>query len=142
MRRSIRLLLLCCGHLALLVGLIGIFLPLLPTTPFLLLAAFLYSRASPRFHRWLLDHPRLGVTIRDWSRHGVIRLRAKLLGTVVVIASLSIPLVFQGFAWPLKLLAAATGIAVLVFLWTRPSRVAGGGGPTLENRESEEPRAI
>jgi uncharacterized membrane protein YbaN (DUF454 family) len=58
------------GALALATGVVGIFLPLLPTTPFVLLAAFCFARGSPRWEAWLLAHPRFGPLVRDWrERH-------------------------------------------------------------------------
>ncbi|MCG5478527.1 YbaN family protein [Sinorhizobium alkalisoli] len=59
-------------------GIAGIFLPLLPTTPFLLLAAWLFSRSSPRLEQWLFNHPMFGRPLRDWRESGAISGRAKL----------------------------------------------------------------
>ncbi|MEM1160041.1 MAG: YbaN family protein, partial [Pseudomonadota bacterium] len=57
-------------------GLLGAALPLLPTVPFMLLAAFCFARGSERFHRWLMNHPRFGPGIRDWQAHRAISRRA------------------------------------------------------------------
>lgn len=67
------------GAVALLAGVIGIFLPLLPTTPFVLLAALCFARGSPRCEAWLLAHPRLGPIVRDWRASRAIPWHAKLL---------------------------------------------------------------
>jgi hypothetical protein len=65
------------GAASLVTGLVGAVLPLLPTTPFLLLAAYSFARGSPSLHAWLIEHPRLGPVIEDWQRYGAIALRAK-----------------------------------------------------------------
>jgi uncharacterized protein len=66
------------GLVAMALGLVGIVLPLLPTTPFLLLAAFCFARSSPALHDWIIHHPRLGPPLRDWRHHGAISRRAKI----------------------------------------------------------------
>lgn len=72
-------------------------------------------------HRWLLDHRWFGRPLRDWERSGAIRLRVKWIASIMMIAMVSVPLVTGEFAVGLKLLAATTVAAVLLFLWTRPS---------------------
>lgn len=67
------------GSVSLALGIVGIFLPLLPTTPFLLLAAALYFRGSPRLYAWLMNHPRLGPYIRRFREEKALPLRAKIL---------------------------------------------------------------
>jgi len=79
-----RILWLSVGLLATALGIAGAFLPLLPTTPFLLVAAYAFSRSSPRLHAWLTTHPRLGPPIRDWQSHGAINARAKLFAVGVM----------------------------------------------------------
>jgi uncharacterized membrane protein YbaN (DUF454 family) len=78
MDHSMRLVLLGLAWMMVGLGIAGIFLPLLPTTPFLLLAAWLFSRCSPRLERWLLDHPLFGRPLRDWRQDGAISRRAKI----------------------------------------------------------------
>jgi len=121
---SMRILFLCAGHAAIALGLIGIVLPLLPTTPFLLVAAYCYSRGSTRAHRWLLEHPRLGPIITDWERWGVIRPRAKLLCAIAIPAFVAYPLGFMEFSVWLKALVVATVGGALVFVLSRPSAPA------------------
>lgn len=103
-------------------GALGLFLPLLPTTPFLLLAAWCFDRSSPRLHGWLLRQPVLGPLLADWRAHGVIRPRAKWLSTVLLLGFASVPVV-RGSAPEWALLAMGlVVVSVLAFLWSRPSR--------------------
>ncbi len=85
----INLLLKALGFMFVGLGLAGVFLPLLPTTPFLLLAAGCFARSSPAFHDWLLTHRLLGPYIRDWKRDRSIPLTAKVTAVSMMAASLS-----------------------------------------------------
>ncbi|MCM2280461.1 MAG: YbaN family protein [Bdellovibrionaceae bacterium] len=109
------------GFLSLFLGFIGIFLPLLPTTPFLILAAFCFSRGSERWHQWLVTHPRMGPLILDWQQSGVIRMKAKVMATALIGSSFAVSF----FCLTLKPLVLAvitlTLSSSLVFIWTRPS---------------------
>lgn len=86
--RIVRWLLVGVGALSLLVGLIGIVLPLLPTVPFLLVTAACWSRASPRWHRWLLSRPRLGPAISRWERERTVSRRTRRMALGLVILSM------------------------------------------------------
>ena len=68
-----RFIYLCLGLFSVLLAGVGIALPLLPTVPFLLLAAFFFARSSERLHNWLLSHATFGPMISDWNEHGAIR---------------------------------------------------------------------
>lgn len=108
------------GLICLILGLIGVVLPLLPTVPFMLLAAFCFARSSERMHRWLVDHPTFGPGIRDWQEHGAISLKAKRLATVMVGGVYLISIV-MGLRPLLLVIQGITLLAVLTFLWSRPS---------------------
>lgn len=86
-----RWLLWLAGSVALVLGLIGVVLPGLPTTPFILLAAACYAKASPRLHGWLLNHRFLGPMVRDWEAHRSLTRRSKTVAQVsmVVMVGLS-----------------------------------------------------
>lgn len=77
------------GVLAVLLGILGIFLPLLPTTPFLLLASACFARGSERLHRWLLSHPVFGVYLANFEAGRGIPLRAKIIATVMLWGSMA-----------------------------------------------------
>lgn len=117
-----KLLLLITGWLAVALGAVGAFLPVVPTVPFLLVAAYCFSRSSPRLHAWLVSHPRFGAPILDWQEHGVIRPRAKRLATALILVSSVFPLRVVPLPSPVRVAVAATLIGVLAFIWTRPSR--------------------
>ena len=104
--------------LSLLLGLIGIFLPVLPTTPFILLSAWAAARSSPWLLRWLERHRAFGPMLRDWHHGGVVRRQAKWAATVVMGASAIVLLLFVP-RWA-ALLAIACMAGVLVWLWRRP----------------------
>jgi len=107
------------GLLALGTGFIGIFVPLLPTVPFLLLCAFCFAKSSETWHRWLLDHPTFGPPILDWRRSGAIRRPAKMLATISVSVAFGISLSLGVAAYALVIQALVL-IGVLTFIWSRP----------------------
>jgi uncharacterized membrane protein YbaN (DUF454 family) len=110
------------GIIFVIIGVIGIITPLLPTTPFLLLAAACFARGSDRFHHWLMTHPTLSKPIIDWQRHGVIRMPAKILATFFILLNLAFPLfIIKSISMPLKILTSVVAITVLAFIFTRPS---------------------
>lgn len=107
------------GWLCVGLGAIGAFLPLLPTVPFLLLAAFCFARSSERVHQWLIEHPKFGPPIADWRRNGAIRRRVKWISTASIIVSFAIP-ALMGVKPAILAVQAIALICVSVFIWTRP----------------------
>lgn len=101
-------------------GIVGVFVPLLPTVPFLLLAAFCFARSSERMLHWLLSHRHFGPAIIDWRERGAVSPRAKRLATVSVAAVFGISLVL-GLRPALLLVQGLALTGVLIFLWTRPN---------------------
>lgn len=121
MRNVKKLFLLSLGFLSLVLGIVGIFLPLLPTTPFLLLSAFCFARSSARFHHWLMSHPVLSPPLKDWQERGVIRTGPKVMATAML--SISGAFLFFSERAPEvgKAAFAVCASLVLLFLWTRKS---------------------
>ena len=100
---------------------LGLFLPLLPTTPFLLLAAFCFSRGSARLHRWLLEHQTMGPIIQDWNERRVIRPRTKAVAAITVVLLLIPAALFGSFHPALKVASALAGAGVIAMIWRQPS---------------------
>lgn len=107
------------GVLALALGAAGAVLPLLPTTPFLLLAAFGFARSSPRLHRWLLAHRTFGPLIRNWHEHGSIDRRTKVVSMVVIVATPLVSLML-GVGTRLLLIQIVVLACAATFILTRP----------------------
>ena len=121
-----RLALQALAGVCVLLGLIGIVVPVLPTVPFLLVAAWAASRSSPRLHRWLLSHPRFGRPLREWEEAGVVPRGAKWLATAMIAISGAVMVTIVPTGWrPLVFLGLAVVVAVLVWLWRRPERRPG-----------------
>ncbi|MFH6953096.1 YbaN family protein [Pseudoalteromonas sp. XMcav1-K] len=110
------------GLVSLLLGVLGVFLPLLPTTPFVLLSAFCFSKSSTRMHSWLLNHRIFGQLITDWEAHGVIRTKIKVIATSSMLLLVSYPLFFIPFPIWLKAIVVICIVSVLLFIWSRPSK--------------------
>ena len=105
----------------LLLGILGLLLPVLPTTPFILLSAWAAARGSPRLLAWLENHTAFGPMIRDWRRGGVVSRRAKWLATSFMGASALYMLHGVRPLW-VPLLAIACMVLTLLWLWRRPER--------------------
>lgn len=114
-----RIIWLTFGVLSVLAGFVGVFLPVLPTVPFLLLAMFFFGRSSQRAHDWLLTHKTLGPGLRDWQDSGAISRKSKYLsaGSMVVVFAISVL-----FKMPVYVLIIQIVILLSVsyFIWTRP----------------------
>jgi uncharacterized membrane protein YbaN (DUF454 family) len=110
------------GTLALALGLLGIFLPLLPTTPFVLLAAACYARGSKRFYEWLLAQRTFGPIVHEWRRHRSIPYKTKVTAVVLMSLTFGTSIIFFVRPMWLKAVLAITGMALAVWLYRMPSR--------------------
>ncbi len=113
-----RTLYLIAGFLALGLGGIGILLPLLPTVPFIILAAFCFARSNKALEQWLLEHPAFGSHIRNWRDLGAISRKGKHAALAAFAVSVLIALLFAPLPWALAPIAAA--LIGGCWIWTRP----------------------
>jgi len=120
MTRAKRIVLIVVGFLCLALGGLGIVVPLLPTTPLVLVAAFAFANSSETLHQWLLDHRVFGPLIDNWRRHGAISRTAKAMSVLSMLAILVI-------SWLMGVAAVVIGVQAVVlacaaaFILTRPS---------------------
>lgn len=119
-----RVLWLALGYVATALAIAGVVLPLLPATPFLLVAAYAFARSSPRLHAWLLEHPQFGPLIDNWNRYGAISPRAKRAAIGVMLATLAASWLW-GVSTTVIAIQAAIMAATASFILTRPD---GPGG--------------
>lgn len=114
-----RALLVTIGVVSLGLGGLGIFLPLLPTTPFILVSAFAFAKSSDRLHRWLLAHDVFGPLIDNWQRHGAIGRRTKVVSLLSMVAILVISALLSAPTHVIAIQAAVLSCSA-IFILTRP----------------------
>ena len=105
------------GSLFLLIGLIGIFIPILPTTPFLLLTAFFYLRSSRRLYCWLIRHRLFGSYINDYMQYRAVRRKAKIAALIFLWLTLFVSMILVPILH-VRLFLIVVGIAVSIHLFT------------------------
>jgi len=103
-------------------GMAGLVLPVLPTTPFMLLAALCFARASPKLHRWLLGSRTFGPMIHEWQRHRAIPWRTKLTAIALMSVTMAGSIVFFVRPWPLQAALFLLGLVLAIWLYRIPSR--------------------
>lgn len=108
------------GCVALAFGAAGVVLPILPTTPFALLAAMCFAKSSPRLHAWLLAHPVFGPGIHDWQHHGAISKRAKKLA-IASMAAVFVLSILMGLSWIVLTIQGLCLLGAGSFILTRPN---------------------
>lgn len=114
--------LLALGWLFMVIAVVAIVVPLVPTTPFLILAAACFSKSSDKFHAWLLNHKYFGPPVADWDKNKVIRTKFKVIATLMVASSAIF--VYPRESIPLfgKLGFTACVTLAMLYVWTRKSR--------------------
>lgn len=133
----VRAVLVVVGTASLALGVVGIFLPVLPTTPFLLVTAACYARASTRLYEWLLGQPSLGPIISEWRRSRSLPPGVKTRALVVVIVTFGVSIVLVDDLL-LRLVLVVTAIVLLTFLARIPVAQAGTERVTMDRPSAQE----
>lgn len=106
------------GIASLVLGAAGAVLPLLPTVPFVILAAYCFGRADPRVERWLLEHPQFGPPIRNWRERGAISRKGKIAATLGFAFSIALAVAFAPMPW--MLIPVVVALVAGTWIWLRP----------------------
>ena len=114
-----RVLLITVGWLCVVLATLGVVLPLLPTTPFLLLAAWCFARSSPRFHQWLLYRSWFGSYLRHWQTHRALPKGVKPKAVALIVVTFAISSYFVPLLW-VRILLVCMMFALLIMMWRLP----------------------
>ena len=109
------------GHVLLVLGIIGAFVPLMPTTVFWILAASCYARASEPLYRWLIGHRWFGPVLRDWIEHRSMRARPKAIAIATIVIAFAVSFFAIPLAW-VRILHVGIGLALIGYLLRIPTR--------------------
>ncbi|MEZ5063312.1 MAG: YbaN family protein [bacterium] len=128
---AVRALLIVVGWIFVALGVAGIFLPLVPTTPFLLVAAACFARGSERFYVWLLSNPTLGPVLREWRQHRTVPRRARVTAQILILVTFGSTIAFFAPSTAVRVLLGVMGSVAFVFVSRLPV--------TREPRLTEQP---
>lgn len=114
-----RVLLIIVGWICVVLATLGVVLPLLPTTPFLLLAAWCFARSSPRFHHWLLQRSWFGSYLRHWQQHRALPKGAKPKAVALILVTFAVSIYFVPLLW-VRILLLCMMFMLLFMMWRLP----------------------
>ena len=114
-----RIILIIIGWLSVALGTLGVFLPLLPTKPFIQLAAWCFARSSPRFHQWLLYRSWFGGYLRHWQQYRAMQPGAKPRAVMMILLTFDISLWLVNLTW-VRILLLIVLACLLIFMWRIP----------------------
>lgn len=136
-RKALHLIYLLVGWTALGLGLVGAFLPIMPTVPFLIVSLWGFSKSSERFHNWLYTHKTYGPILRDWDKHRVIPIWGKIWGCLAMVGSLLIMIFLVKIPVYMAWIAGAIFLAVGIYIVSKPSRRPNGAMDNRPERQSK-----
>ena len=119
-RRAVKAILVVFGCLNVVIGAVGLVIPGLPTTIFLIIALWAFSQSNDRFHKWLYNHRLFGPIIQNWASHGIIPRKAKVLAVATMTFSWCM-IAYYSVYWIWPFAAGILMILVGVYILTRPS---------------------
>lgn len=114
-----RVLLIILGWMCVMLATLGVVLPLLPTTPFLLLAGWCFARSSPRFHHWLLHRSWFGSYLRHWQQHRALPKGAKPKAVALILVTFAVSIYFVPLLW-VRILLLCMMFMLLIMMWRLP----------------------
>jgi uncharacterized membrane protein YbaN (DUF454 family) len=104
------------------IGIVAFFVPLIPSTVFLLIATYAFARSSERFHNWITNHPQFGPPIQNWHNGRVIARNTKIVATVSILIAMAIPILVGLPVWiPITTIVILSG--VITYIWSRPEQL-------------------
>jgi uncharacterized membrane protein YbaN (DUF454 family) len=109
------------GFISLILGFFGLILPVLPTTPFIILAAFLFNKSSPKVHSWLTSIPIMGSVIIEWEKEKIVRVKTKVIALTMLWSLMLWTLIFGEISLSIKLVIVFCGIGISIYLLSFPS---------------------
>ena len=113
-----------CAWLSFALGVFGAFVPIIPTTPFMILAAYLFSKSSPKFHAWMQSLPIAGPAVKEWGDHRIVRTRAKILCSTMILISLTLIWWKADVSQVVKIILTIILVSVCTFVITRKSKLS------------------
>ena len=116
-----RLLYMILGWLMFIIGFIGAFLPVLPTTPFMILALWCFSNGSESIHNWLYNHPRFGPSLQQWDEHRVIPFKAKMTAVIMISISASFLIFFSDAPNIVIIISLGLMLFGILYVLSKPS---------------------
>ena len=120
-KKTVNYLIFTVGFISLILGIIGLFLPLLPTTPFILLASFSFLKSNKKYHNMIIKHKKFGPIIKKYQEKGAIDKKIKIKAITMIILGIGSSIYFFKMKTIINILLIIIGLSVSLFIVTRPN---------------------